>query len=159
MARVIIGMGTNLGDREAELKYAVGRLTEGFEFVAASSVYETAPVGFLDQPDFLNQVVVIDTDLEPDEVLSALLGIEQEMGRKRVVKWGPRVIDLDLLFYDDLVYESVDLLIPHPRIAERRFVLEPLAELFPDFVHPVLGKSVFELLKELTDNSIVRKLS
>ena len=91
-------------------------------------------------------------------MLSALLGIEHEMGRERVVKWGPRVIDLDLLFYDNLVYESDHLMIPHPRLAERRFVLEPLAELFPDFVHPVLEKSVSELLKDLADDSIVKRV-
>ncbi len=147
MARAYIGLGSNLGDREAALRDALDLL--GGAVVAVSSFRETDPVGYLDQPRFLNAAAELDTALEPRALLECLLAIELELGRTREgPRFGPRTIDLDLLLYDDEVIDEPGLVVPHPRLAERRFVLEPLAELDPDLVAPGLGR-VTDLLARL----------
>ena len=139
MARAHIGLGSNLGDRDAALRGALELL--GTEVVAVSSFRETDPVGYLDQPRFLNAAAALDTELPPRELLARLLEVERELGRTRDgPRYGPRTIDLDLLLYGDLVIDEPGLVVPHPRLAERRFVLEPLAELDPDLVVPGLGR-------------------
>ena len=147
-----IALGSNLesqfGDREANLWEAVERLRELGEVKAVSSSYDTAPVGYLDQPRFLNAAAVLETSLEPTDLMRALLEIEQAMGRERLgaVAKGPRVIDLDLLLFGQVVMNTTELTLPHPEMMERRFVLEPLAEIAPGMVHPVLGLTVGEML-------------
>ncbi|MEW6116391.1 MAG: 2-amino-4-hydroxy-6-hydroxymethyldihydropteridine diphosphokinase [Nitrospirota bacterium] len=150
MAIVHIGIGSNLGNREAHCMSAVERLKEkGFAVKRVSSFYETKPWGVVDQPDFINMAVEAETSLLADEVLTALKGIEREMGREATVKWGPRLIDLDILFYNDEVINREHLRVPHPLMQERDFVLLPLAEIAPDKVHPVLKKTVKQLKEEL----------
>lgn len=147
-----IALGSNLesqfGDREANLWEAVERIRELGTVKAVSSIYDTEPVGYLDQPRFLNAAVLLETSIEPSELMRALLRIEQTMGRERMgaVAKGPRVIDLDLLLYGQVVMNTTELTLPHPEMMERRFVLEPLAEIAPGMVHPVLGLTVGEML-------------
>ena len=147
MARAFIGLGSNLGDREAALRGALELLGE--DVVAVSSFRETEPVGYLDQPAFLNAAAALETGLAPRALLERLLGVERELGRTREgPRHGPRTIDLDLLVYDDRVIDEPGLVVPHPRLAERRFVLEPLAELDPDLVVPGRGR-VADMLARL----------
>jgi 2-amino-4-hydroxy-6-hydroxymethyldihydropteridine diphosphokinase len=158
VSRAAIGLGGNTGDREATLREAARRVARLGTVVAMSSLYETAPWGKRDQPDFLNAALILDTRLAPTELLQALLGIERELGRDRAreEQWGPRSIDLDLLLYDDRVNEAEPAL-PHPRLAERAFALVPLAEIAPDLVHPRLGVRVDELARR-ADRRGVRRL-
>lgn len=149
---VYLGLGTNLVDRAGNLCSAIAELraTSGITVTRESSVIETEPWGITDQPKFLNQVIELSTTLEPLDLFHRLKAIERALGRDPAgAKWGPRVIDLDILFYDDLVLDSSELTIPHPRLHERRFVLEPLAELAPDFIHPVLKQTVAAMLSSL----------
>jgi 2-amino-4-hydroxy-6-hydroxymethyldihydropteridine diphosphokinase len=129
-----IALGANIGDREASLQEAIRRLTDDSELTvhSLSSVYETAPVGYTDQPSFLNMAIRLGTELEPLRLLRRLLEIEQEMGRVRDVRWGPRNIDLDLLVFGEEAMETSELSIPHPRMGERAFVLVPLREIWPE---------------------------
>ncbi|WP_233185589.1 2-amino-4-hydroxy-6-hydroxymethyldihydropteridine diphosphokinase [Thermotoga sp. SG1] len=147
---MVIALGSNLGDRELNLKTALVKMKErGMSIEKLSSFVETEPYGYTDQPKFLNAVCLVETDLSPRALLNTLLEIEREMGRVRTIKWGPRVIDLDIVFYEDLVVNEEGLTIPHPDAHNRLFVLEPLSEIAPDLVHPVLKKTVRELLMEL----------
>ena len=137
-----VGLGANLGPREITLLRAIDLLaaTEGVDVLEVSQLRETEPVGVVDQPPFLNGAVQIETSLEPRVLLDALLEIERSLGRVRAERWGPRTIDLDLLVYDDDVVDEPGLRVPHPLLHERRFALEPLAELDPDLVVPGLGR-------------------
>jgi 2-amino-4-hydroxy-6-hydroxymethyldihydropteridine diphosphokinase len=142
---VYLALGSNLGDRLANLKQAIDSLTPQMEVKAKSSVYETPPWGFEDQPKFLNQVVKAKTYLDPEPLLKHLKRLEVALGRQASFPNGPRLIDMDILFYDDLILNTSSLVIPHPRLHERGFVLLPLMELNPDLVHPLSKKSVREM--------------
>jgi 2-amino-4-hydroxy-6-hydroxymethyldihydropteridine diphosphokinase len=150
-----LALGTNLGDRLENLELARESLSEQVKLLACSPIYETAPWGYLEQPAFLNQVIQVETELTPQALLAALKDIELRMGRQASVRFGPRLIDLDILLYDDLVLDLPELTIPHPRMAGRGFVLVPLADLAPDFQHPVLHQSVRQLLAEADTSGIV----
>jgi 2-amino-4-hydroxy-6-hydroxymethyldihydropteridine diphosphokinase len=152
-----IALGANLGDREASLKSAVRAMSRFSQVVQMSSLYETEPVGFASQPPFLNAVAKIVTGLDAQALLGQLLGIEQTLGRERTVPNGPRIIDLDLLFYGDLTVHEPGLEVPHPRLHQRRFVLAPLAEIEPALLHPLLKQTVAELLAQLPAGEWVRQ--
>ncbi len=149
-----VGLGANLGDRHANIQTALSKLADSpeVEIIHSSSLYETTPVGVTDQPDFLNTVAAVRTMLPPRGLLAALLHIENQMGRARNLRWGPRVIDLDLLLYGDQQIQSPGLTVPHPRLRERAFVLVPLAEIAPDLRLPGDDKKVGEWVKNLPKN-------
>ncbi len=158
MDSIVLSLGTNKGDREAYLEQAHELLKgKGISVLKASSVYESEPVGYADQGDFLNQLLIVETTLKSEELLKTCLGIESEMGRVRSIKNGPRVIDIDLLFYHDEVSDKEDLILPHPRISERLFVLIPLVELLAHEIHPIIGVSSQKLLENCKDQSKVEK--
>ncbi len=153
-SRVAIGLGSNLGDRAAHLAAAVDEIAEQIGvIVATSSIYETAPVGGPPQGAYLNAVVVVDTALTPRGVLDRLLAIERARGRERRERWGPRTLDLDILVFGDTVVDEPGLSVPHPDLASRRFVLEPLAEIWPDLVVPGAGP-VSTLRSAVTDQDV-----
>ncbi len=152
-----IGIGSNIGDKRALCLQAIESLGEAGRIVTASSLYCTEPVGYTEQEEFVNAVAAIETMLPPRELLRVCSAIESRMGRERTIHWGPRTIDLDILLYGDEVVNLPDLVVPHPRLAERRFVLVPLAEIASDVVHPVLNKSMLQLLRELKDPARVTK--
>ncbi len=141
-----LALGTNLGDRPRNLAAALQALPPLVSVTAESAIYETPPWGYADQPAFLNMAVKAETELPPQELLAHLKQIEASLGREKTFANGPRLIDLDILFYDNLVLESPPLVIPHPRLHERAFVLLPLADLNPELVHPKLGWFVWEML-------------
>ena len=142
---IYLALGTNLGDRLGNLKQAISALTPQVDVKAKSAVYETPPWGYEDQPKFLNQVIKARTYLDPEPLLKHLKRLELALGRQASFPNGPRSIDIDLLFYDDLVLNKPSIVIPHPRLHERGFVLLPLLDLDPDLVHPVHQKSVREM--------------
>jgi 2-amino-4-hydroxy-6-hydroxymethyldihydropteridine diphosphokinase len=155
--RVFLSLGSNLGDRQAALQTAVDKLSRpDFHITKISSIYETAPVDFLAQPDFLNIVVEADTELFPMKLLQRIQRVEREMGRKRLISKGPRTLDIDILFHGPFVVDTPELQIPHPRLRERRFVLEPLVEIAPDLRHPVTRQTVREMLAA-APNQFVRR--
>ena len=155
---VYLSLGSNLGDRSANLRAAIERLGEAGTVRAVSGFYETEPVELRDQPWFLNCVVVLETRDTPRALLKKVLAIEREMGRLRMKDKGPRSIDIDILLFDDRVVEERGLKIPHPAMHQRRFVLEPLAEIAPEALHPLLRKTARELLSELPAGQVVRLL-
>ncbi len=159
MHKAYLLIGGNEGDRFAHLARARANIEHicGHERLA-SSVYRTAAWGKEDQPDFLNQVLLTDTELNAEILLQTLLGIETGMGRTRQERYGPRIIDIDILLFDDLVLDKPGLQIPHPRMTERRFVLEPLAQIAPQLLHPVLHRSISELLAICPDPLTVKKI-
>ena len=146
-----IGIGSNLGDKPGNCRRAIEALGSNPRnlLVRCSPLYHTEPVGKTDQDWFVNGVVSLETSMDPRELLEFLLSIERKMGRVREEKWGPRRIDLDILFCGDQILNETDLQVPHPRLHERRFVLIPLQDVAPDLVHPVLGKTVSRILAEL----------
>lgn len=158
MQTVYLSLGSNLGDRRERLSRAVAELRDGAVVVEKlSSLYETEPVGLRAQPWFLNLVAVGSTELYPTQLLDRVQNIEIRLGRRRLVEKGPRTIDIDILLYGDFRIRSERLIVPHPRMAERRFVLEPLAELAPELRHPVSRLTVRQLLAATPDRSAVRR--
>ena len=154
---VYLSLGSNVGDRQAHLRNAVARLQAEGRVVSVSSFYETEPVDFTEQAWFLNCAVSLETTQTPEPLMVAILEIEQEMGRRRVQAKGPRIIDIDILLIGDEVINLPALTVPHPAMHERRFVLEPLAEIAPAVHHPVLKKTILELLEALPAGQSVRK--
>jgi 2-amino-4-hydroxy-6-hydroxymethyldihydropteridine diphosphokinase len=152
-----LSLGSNVGDREMNLREAIQRLKTLGRVIAVSSFYESEPMEFTEQPWFVNCAVALETSLSASQLMTGVLEIEREMGRQRVQKKGPRSIDIDILLFGDLIVNTSDLTIPHPAMAERRFVLEPLAEIAGQAWHPVLKKTIGELLHDLPAGQIVRK--
>ncbi|MFI5070355.1 MAG: 2-amino-4-hydroxy-6-hydroxymethyldihydropteridine diphosphokinase [Terriglobales bacterium] len=152
-----LSLGSNIGDRMANIMTAFDHLREVGEIVGVSSIYETEPVEFTAQPWFLNCVAKLDTEKMPKQLLTAILKIEQSMGRRRQQKKGPRIIDIDILLFGNSTIDAEGLTIPHPSLHQRRFVLEPLVEIAPGVRHPVLKRTVQELLAELPPGQTVRR--
>lgn len=155
---VYLSLGSNLGDREANLRTAVEKLKQIGNPIAVSSFYETEPVEVTSQPWFLNCAVKLDTEKMPRQLIAAILALEQEMGRQRKQKKGPRTIDIDILLFGSSIIEIPSLTIPHPKLHERRFVLEPLTEIAPDARHPVFKRTIRELRDALSAGQTVRKV-
>ena len=156
---VYLSLGSNVGDRAANLRSAIRRLTTLGQVEGISSFYETEPVEFTAQPWFLNCVVKLDTEKMPKQLLSGILDVEQQMGRRRTQKKGPRTIDIDILLFGNSIIETKGLTVPHPALHERRFVLEPLAEIAPDVRHPAFKRTIRELRDTLPPGQAVRKLT
>ena len=150
MNKVWIALGSNMGGGRKNLDLAIKMMNErGVSVKKVSTYIETEPYGYTEQDNFVNAVCIAETKLSPRELLEVLLKIELEMGRVRIIKWGPRIIDLDILFYEDLIIDEEDLKVPHIEIQKRSFVLEPMNEISPDKIHPVFKKSVNQLLLDL----------
>ena len=156
-----IGIGSNLGTSGKNCVEAIEKIStnDHIKIISKSSFYKTAPIGDIEQDWFINSVIRVDTKLNPKELLLALLNIESEMGRIRKEKWGPRLIDLDLLFYDKLILNQEGITLPHPEMQKRNFVLVPLNEISENLTHPILKKTVKTLLQESSDDSEVKKLT
>ena len=159
MNKAYLLTGGNLGNRLNNLSDA-RKLIEQYcgKIVQQSAIYKTAAWGFTDQPDFYNQALEIQTELHPKRLMQTLLTIEGQMGRKREIKFGPRIIDIDILLFNDEIIQQPHLAIPHPRLHERKFALTPLAEIAPNIIHPVLNKTIQQLLSESTDTLDVHKI-
>lgn len=154
MHTAFLSIGTNIGDRLANIKAAIAALSPAVCLVDSSPVYETLPWGYTDQNSFLNQVLKVETDLDPQGLLAYLKSLEKKLGRKKTFRYGPRLIDLDILFYDDLVIEMPELTIPHPHMTERAFVIVPLLDLAPGLIHPKLGKTVKDIAEKVDPSSV-----
>ncbi|WP_036225038.1 2-amino-4-hydroxy-6-hydroxymethyldihydropteridine diphosphokinase [Mesoaciditoga lauensis] len=155
MHTAYIAFGSNMGNRKEMILSAMEKMKEnGMNFLKISTFYETKPYGVTDQNDFMNCVAEIETELTPMSLLDDLLNIEKSLGRVREKRWGPRTIDLDIIFYDKKIVNFANLIIPHPDLQNRLFVLEPLFEIAPKYVHPLTHKSVEEMLKELRGVSV-----
>lgn len=155
---IFLLVGSNSGDRACHLSFAIESIENGIGSIQArSKIYETAPWGNTHQPDFLNQALQVASELSPIELLMQTQAIERALGRSPGKKWAERSVDIDILFFDDMIIDVPGLVIPHLHLAARRFVLVPLAEISPDFVHPVLQKSTLELLKECRDPLSVKE--
>lgn len=161
MVTAYIGLGANLGDREANINRALVEIARsaGCKLTRVSSIYETEPVGFRDQPDFLNAVAEIETDLRPRELMAVLSEIERRIGRKEIFKWGPRIVDLDILLYGDQSLKEDNLEIPHPEMRQRAFVLTPLAEIAPQVRHPASGLTAQEMSAEIGGEGVRKRRS
>ncbi len=157
METVYLLIGTNLGNREANLVKCRQRLTDIWPLIKVSSVYETKSWGDSELPDFLNQAIAVQTNIPPLDVLTLILAIEIELGRVRQKKWGSRIIDIDMLLFGNQIIETEKLKVPHPHLSRRRFALTALAEIAPDIIHPVLSKSIIYLWKVCQDKLEVRK--
>jgi len=155
---VYLSLGSNLGDRAGQIAEAIRRLEEEGNVVLVSSFYETEPVDFTDQPWFVNCALALETTQLPKPLMATLLRIEREMGRQRTQTKSPRIIDIDILLFGDTVVDLPELTIPHPAMHQRRFVLEPLAEIAPEARHPVLKKTIRQLLAALPEGQAVRKI-
>ncbi|MGA8942321.1 MAG: 2-amino-4-hydroxy-6-hydroxymethyldihydropteridine diphosphokinase [Thermoactinomyces sp.] len=155
-----LGLGANLGDRKKQLNRAIERLNhiKGIHVLKISSLYETAPIGYVDQPPFYNQAIKIETSLTPGDLLEHLLLVEQELHRVREIRWGPRTIDIDLLLYGHCIIQQENLIVPHPRMTERAFVLIPLLEIAGDLPIPGTGKKISQLIAELPGKQGISKL-
>ncbi len=150
MVDVYIGVGSNLGDRLSNCKEAIKELSRSaLKILRVSTIYESKPWGVTEQPTFLNLVVYGQTELTPYELLGRLKGIESALGRTETYRWGPRVIDLDILFYGDQIINDKELIVPHPYLTERIFVLKPLSEIAPELRHPLTGKTILEYLNDI----------
>lgn len=156
MSLIYLSLGSNLNDRFANLRRAIDELQQVVTITAVSPVFATEPWGEVDQPPFLNICVAVSSDLSPRDLLHRVKEIERRMGRVESYRWGPRLIDIDILFYDRLIVQDDELTIPHPRIAERAFVLAPLAVLIPDFRHPQTGLTVEEMLDQVDATGVER---
>lgn len=154
MALVYIGLGSNLGDRRVNIAKACEELinTGDIELLKESSIEETDPVDYLNQPLFLNQIIIIKTELYPEKILKVVKLIEKKLGRKKTILKGPRIIDLDILLYDNIIYNSRNLIIPHSEIKNRTFILKHLVEINPSLIDPLTGISYADILKSLTDS-------
>ena len=157
---VYLLIGGNMGERMANLAAARNRINiDCGRITASSSIYETEAWGYKEQPAFLNQALAIETSLEAEKLMEEILKIEMALGRKRAIPLGPRIIDIDIIYFNDEIFNSINLTIPHPSMADRKFVLTPLVEIAPAFIHPILLKTNQVLLKESGDSSVVYKKS
>jgi len=152
--RVYLSLGTNLGNRKKNLEAALEEFPPELFILACSPIYQTEPWGYTDQPDFLNQVVLVETSLLPQELLDYIKAIEHKIGRKPSFRYGPREVDIDILFYGKRIIQDEDLAIPHPRLKDRAFVLVPLADVDPELIYPGTNQSITDLLKELDQGGV-----
>jgi 2-amino-4-hydroxy-6-hydroxymethyldihydropteridine diphosphokinase len=159
MNKTYLLLGTNQGERALNLAEAKSKISRELgPIITSSAIYKTAAWGLENQPDFYNEVIVINTEFDAFKILSILLDIEQQLGRVRAEKWGPRIIDIDILFFNDAIINSPTLKIPHPEIQNRMFTLKPLVDVAETFTHPVLNKSMLQLMNECSDSLPVEKL-
>ena len=159
MAKIFLSLGSNLGNKEHNLQSAIKKLSEIIDIKKTSSIYQTEPTDYEEQPNFLNLVIEAETNLSPEELIKSTQKIQKELGTKeKAVRYGPRIIDIDILFYNDLIMKKENLTIPHPRLHERAFVLVPFAEIAPGWIHPSLKKSIVEIKQNLKDRKKVIKI-
>ncbi|ACO04140.1 MAG TPA: 2-amino-4-hydroxy-6-hydroxymethyldihydropteridine diphosphokinase [Persephonella sp.] len=156
--RIFLGLGSNIGDRKGNILKAVRMIGEKVKIEKIGGIYISKAVGFEDQPDFYNTAISGFTDLPPEELFLFLKEIEKKVGRIERFRWGPREIDIDILFYGDEIIEKRELTIPHPRLHERDFVLKPLIDIDPDFVHPIFNKSLRDIYEDLKERSVIGKI-
>lgn len=161
VSNIFLGIGSNKGSKESLISQALERIGADaeIELVKSSSIYETKPYGVKNQDNFLNLVIEIKSNYQPGELFKRLKKLEKELGRKVSKRWGPREIDIDILFYDDVLLDDDNLTIPHKDLINRDFVLVPMNEIAPNFIHPVLGKKISELLSDVVEKTIIRKIN